>query len=184
MGFTALDIVVILLVGGGLVFGWLRGFVAEVLSLFAWFLAILALRTLHAPLSHALERPIGTASGAGVLAFILIFGLVFVGGKLVSRRVGTRVRNSIVGPLDRVLGAGLGALKGLIGATILFMILNIVYSFSFLGGAGGRPEWMTNAATYGLLKATSGTVSGFVADQQNAMDAAEESNAQNAANPQ
>ena len=184
MSFTALDIIVILLVGGGLVFGWLRGFVAEVLSLFAWFLAILALRVLHPPLSHALERPIGTASGAAVLAFIIIFGLVFVGGKLVSRRVGGRVRNSIVGPLDRVLGAAFGALKGLIGVTILFMILNIVYSFSFLGGAGGRPEWMTNAATYGLLKATSGTVSEFVADQQNAMNAAEQTNESNAANTQ
>lgn len=181
MAFTALDIIVILLVGGGMVFGWLRGFVAEVLSLFAWFLAILALRTLHPPLSHALERPIGTASGAGVLAFILIFGLVFVGGKLVSRRVGTRVRNSIVGPLDRVLGAALGALKGLIGVTILFMILNLVFSFSFLGGGGGRPEWMTNAATYGLLKSTSGTMSELVVAQQNAMDAAEQANQVNAA---
>jgi membrane protein required for colicin V production len=184
MAFTALDIIVILLVGGGLVFGWLRGFVAEVLSLFAWFLAILALRVVHPPLSAALEGPIGTASGAAVLAFIIIFGVVFVGGKFISRRVGGRVRNSIVGPLDRVLGAALGALKGLIGVTILFMILNIVYSFSFIGGAGGRPEWMTNAATYGLLKSTSGTMTEFVADQQNAMNAAEERNAQNAANGQ
>ena len=184
MSFTALDIIVILLVGGGLVFGWLRGFVAEVLSLFAWFLAILALRVLHPPLSHALEGPIGTASGAAVLAFVIIFGLVFVGGKFASRRVGGRVRNSIIGPLDRVLGAAFGALKGLIGVTILFMILNIVYSFSFLGGAGGRPEWMTNAASYGLLKATSGTVSGFVADQQNAMNTAEERNELNPANAQ
>jgi membrane protein required for colicin V production len=181
MGFTALDIVVILLVGGGMVFGWLRGFVAEVLSLLAWFLAILALRVLHAPVAHALERPIGTASGAAVLAFVLIFGLVFIGGKLVSRRIGTRVRDSIIGPLDRVLGAAFGALKGLIGATILFMVLNIVYSFSFLGGAGGRPEWMTNAATYSLLKSTSGTMSDLVEAQQNAMDAAEDRNAQNAA---
>ena len=177
MAFTALDIIVILLVGGGLVFGWLRGFVAEMLSLFAWFLAILALRVLHPPLSDALEGPIGTASGAAVLAFIIIFGFVFIGGKFISRRVGGRVRNSIIGPLDRVLGAGLGALKGLIGVTILFMILNIVYSFSFLGGAGGRPEWMTGAATYGLLKSTSGTVSEFVADQQNAMNEAEAQNA-------
>jgi membrane protein required for colicin V production len=184
MGFTALDIIVILLVGGGLVFGWLRGFVAEVLSLFAWFLAILALRTLHGPVTQLLERPIGTSSGAAVLAFILIFGLVFVGGKFISRRVGSRVRNSIIGPLDRVLGAALGGLKGLIGATILFMILNIVYSFSFLGGGGGRPDWMTGAASYGLLKSTSGTMTGLVEAQQNAMDEAEEQNGLNAANTQ
>ena len=180
MGFTALDIVVILLVGGGMVFGWLRGFVAEVISLLAWFLAILALRTLYTPVSHALARPIGTESGAAVLTFILIFGLVFLGGKLASRRIGRRVRDSLISPLDRVLGAAFGALKGLIGATILFMVLNIAFSFSFLGG-GGRPEWMTNAATYGLLKSTSGTVSDLVEAQQNAMDAAEDRNAQDAA---
>ncbi len=182
MGFTALDIVVILLVGGGMVFGWLRGFVAEVLSLLAWFLAILALRMLFTPVSHALERPIGTSSGAAVLAFILIFGLVFFAGKLASRRIGRRVRDSFISPLDRVLGAAFGALKGLIGATILFMVLNIAFSFSFLsGGVGGRPEWMTNAASYGLLKSTSGTVSDLVEAQQNAMDAAEDRNALNTA---
>jgi membrane protein required for colicin V production len=184
MNFTALDIIVIFLVGGGMVFGWLRGFVAEVLSLLAWFLAILALRVLHAPVSKALEGPVGTASGAAVLAFIIIFGLVFVGGKFVSRRIGQRVRDSFISPLDRVLGAGFGALKGLIGATILFMILNLVYSFSFIGGAGGRPDWMTNAATYGLLKSTSGTMSEYIADSQNSMDSAEQGNAQNAANAQ
>jgi membrane protein required for colicin V production len=185
MGFSALDIVVILLVGGGMLFGWLRGFVAEVLSLLAWFLAILALRLLYTPVAHALERPIGTASGAAVLAFILIFGLVFFGGKLASRRIGRRVRDSFISPLDRVLGAVFGALKGLIGATILFMVLNIAFSFSFLssGGGRGRPEWMTNAASYGLLKSTSGTVAGYLNDNQNAMNAAEE-NGQNAADAQ
>ena len=122
MGFTALDIVVILLVGGGLVFGWLRGFVAEVLSL----LCLVpgdrrACAICTTPVRDALERPVGTASGASVLAFALVFGLVFLGGKLASRRLGGRVRNSVVGPVDRVLGAGFGALKGLIGATMLFL---------------------------------------------------------------
>lgn len=181
MGFTALDIVVIVLIGGGMIFGWLRGFVAEVLSLLAWFLAILALRTLYTPVSHALARPIGTESGASVLTFILIFGVVFFLGKLASRRIGRRVRDSFISPLDRVLGAAFGALKGLIGATILFMVLNIAFSFSFLGGGGGRPEWMTNAASYGLLKSTSGTVSDLVEAQQNAMDAAEDRNSLNSA---
>ena len=119
MGLTALDIVVILLVGAGALFGWLRGFVCEVLSLLAWFLAIVALRYLYAPVHDLLVRPVGT--GASVVAFVLVFGLVFLGGKLASRRLGSRVRQSVVGPVDRVLGAGFGALKGLIGATLLFL---------------------------------------------------------------
>jgi membrane protein required for colicin V production len=175
MAFTALDIVVILLVGGGMVFGWLRGFVAEVLSLFAWFLAILALRLLHAPVAHALERPIGTASGAGVVAFVIIFGVVFLGGKLASRRLGSRVRNSVIGPLDRVLGAAFGALKGLIGATILFMVLNLVYGFI----SRERPDWITGSASYSLLKSSSGTMSDMIEAQQNAADAADEARVNN-----
>lgn len=157
MALTALDIVVILLVGLGLVRGFMRGFVAEVLSLLAWFLAIMALRYLHAPLRDALVGPVGTVSGASMLAFALVFGLVFVGGKLASRRMGKRVRQSVVGPVDRVLGAGFGALKGLIGATLLYLGANLVYDVIW-GRAALRPEWMAQSRTYPLLQSSSATI--------------------------
>jgi len=150
MGLTALDIIVVLLVGAGLVFGYLRGFVSEILSLFAWFLAIAALR-------YLLVGPVGTVSGASVLAFAIVFGLVFVGGKLASRRLGGRVRNSVVGPVDRILGAGFGALKGLIGATILYLVISLVYD-TVWGRAAVRPEWMTNSRTYPLLQSSGATI--------------------------
>ena len=163
MGLTALDIVVILLVGAGLLFGWLRGFVCEILSLFAWFLAIVALRYLHEPVRDLLAGPVGT--GASVLAFVLVFGLVFLGGKLASRRLGSRVRQSVVGPVDRVLGAGFGALKGLIGATLLFLAVNLVYD-TIWGRAAIRPEWMAQSRTYPLLKSSSSTVVDLVEAQR------------------
>lgn len=157
MGLSALDIVVVLLVGAGLVFGWLRGFVSEVLSLFAWFLAIAALRYLHEPVRDLLVGPVGTVAGASVLAFALVFGTVFIAGKLASRRLGGRVRQSVVGPLDRVLGAGFGALKGLIGATVLFLTLSLVYD-TIWGRAAERPEWMTSSRSYPLLKSSGATI--------------------------
>jgi hypothetical protein len=43
---------------------------------------------------------------------------------------------------------------------------------------------MTHAASYGLLKSTSGTMSDVLADTQNRMNAAEEGNEQNAADAQ
>jgi len=161
MGFTALDIVVLLLVGAGLVFGFMRGFVAELLSLFAWFAAIVALRYFYAPLEKVLEHPIGTVSGASVLAFAIVFGLVFLGGKLASRRVGDRVRSSIVGPIDRVLGGGFGAVKGLIGATLLYLGVNLVYD-TVWGRGAERPEWMADSRTYPLLHASSEAIVGAV----------------------
>lgn len=157
MAFTALDIIVVILIVAGLAFGVMRGFVAEVLSLFAWFLAIVALRYLYEPVQRALVWPIGTESGAAILAFALIFGSVFIAGKIASRRVGRRVRDSIVGPLDRLLGGGFGALKGLLGATLLYLGMTLVYD-TIWGRAADRPEWVAEARTYPLLQASGATI--------------------------
>ena len=165
MALTALDIIVILLVGAGLVFGWLRGFVGELLSLFAWFLAIVAVRYLHEPLTGMLAGPVGT--GASVLAFVLIFGLVFLAGKLASRRVGAQVRSSVVGPVDRVLGGGFGALKGLIGATLLYLVFSLVYD-TIWGRAAERPAWVADARSYKLLQSSSAMMVDLVEARRNA----------------
>ncbi|MGE0180431.1 MAG: CvpA family protein [Sphingomonas sp.] len=157
MAFTALDIIVFVLILAGLGFGIMRGFVAEVLSLFAWFLAIAALRYLYSPVQAALVRPIGTESGAAIFAFVLIFGSVFIAGKLASHRVGRRVRRSVVGPLDRVLGGGFGALKGLLGASLLYLGITLVYD-TIWGRAAPRPEWIAEARTYPLLQSSSDTI--------------------------
>lgn len=165
MSLTALDILVLLLVAAGAVFGFLRGFVAEALSLFAWFLAIVALRYLYDPVKGLLLGVIGTESGAAVASFALVFGIVFLGGKLASRRLGTRVRQSVVGPVDRVLGLGFGALKGLIGATLLYLGLSLVYD-TIWGRAAPRPEWIADSRTYPLLQSSGETIVDLVEAQR------------------
>jgi membrane protein required for colicin V production len=158
---TALDIIVILLVGAGLVTGWFKGFVGEVLSLAAWIVAIVFLKLLHGPVASALTGPVGTSAGAGVLAFALVFGIVFLAGKFVARRVGGGVKRSVIGPVDRILGAGFGALKGLIGATLLYLGANLVYD-TFYGGDASRPQWLAESKTYPLLYASGRAIVDFV----------------------
>ena len=65
---TGLDILVLLLMGGAAVFGFTRGFVTEALSLGAWVFAIAVVKTFHSPVAAALEKSIGTPSGASMLA--------------------------------------------------------------------------------------------------------------------
>src|SRR3546814_13279669 len=74
---TALDIIVLVLVGGGAVLGFARGLVQEVTSLLAWLLAILAVRFFHATLTGLLGDHVGAPGGAAMLAFALLFGGVF-----------------------------------------------------------------------------------------------------------
>lgn len=167
MGLTALDIVVLLLVGGGLVFGFMRGFVGEVLSLLAWVAAIVALKFLHAPLTDKLAGFVGTRAGAAVLAFAIIFLVVFIAGKLLARRIGGATRRSLVGPVDRVLGAGFGAVKGLIGATLLYLAANLIYDTAF-GRTAERPDWMQQSHTYPLLSASGRAIVDFVEMRRNA----------------
>lgn len=158
---TALDIIVLLLVGGGLVFGFLRGFVGEVLSLLAWVAGVVALKVFHETVSAALVGPVGTPAGASVLSFVLVFGVTFVLVKLVARRIGSATRKSVVGPVDRVLGAGFGALKGLIGATLLYLAANLFYD-TVNGRFAERPEWMRDSRTFPLLHASGNAVVEFV----------------------
>jgi membrane protein required for colicin V production len=77
---TALDIVVLVLVLGGAVLGFVRGLVQEVTSLLAWILAILAVRFFHATLTALLADYVGTPGGAAMLAFatVLFMGITLL----------------------------------------------------------------------------------------------------------
>jgi membrane protein required for colicin V production len=159
---TALDVIVLLLVGGGTVFGWIKGFVTEVLSLFAWVAAIAALKLFYTPVTALLAGRVGTGAGAAVLAFALVFGIVFVAGRLIARRLGQRTRESVLSSFDRLLGAGFGALKGIIGATLIFLVASLAYD-SVYGGGAPRPAWMTQSRSWPLLRASGTAIVDFVA---------------------
>ncbi|MBD8547387.1 CvpA family protein [Sphingomonas sp. CFBP 8760] len=161
MGLTSLDIIVLLAVVGAAVLGLLRGFVTEVLSLFAWVAVVAALKLFHIAVAQTLTGYVGTASGAAVLAFALIAGVTWFGGRLVARAIGARTRTSILGPVDRALGFGFGALKGLILSSLAFLLVALVTD-TVGGGPSRRPAWMTTSRTYPLLNATSAGIADFV----------------------
>ncbi|ATE64104.1 CvpA family protein [Rhizorhabdus dicambivorans] len=152
-GLTGLDIIVLLAIFGGGIFGMMRGFVTEVIALFAWVAAIVALKLFHEPATKLLFHVVGNPSGASVLAFALVFLIVYAGGKLVAASLGQRTRSSVLGPLDRVLGFGFGALKGLIVVTLAYLLINLGYD-TLYGVTAERPNWMRQSRTHPLLNAT------------------------------
>ena len=162
---TGLDILVLALMGGAAALGFSRGFVTESLSLGAWVFAIAVVKTFHAPVAAALGKTVGTPSGASMLATLLTFGLAMFVGRKVARKIGGGTRNSFVGPFDRALGFGFGAIKGLLLATVLFLFVSLFYNV-FYGAQSPRPGWMTSSRTYPLLSATSRAVVNFVQERQ------------------
>jgi len=159
---SAFDIIVLVVIGGAAAFGFKNGFVQEVLALIAWAAGIMAVRFFHAPLTAYLVAPVGNASGAAVLALILLYGATFIIGKGIARAVGRRTRTSVLGPIDRVLGFGFGAIKGLIAATLGFLLL--VLGYGMIAPTDAPPDWMRDSRTYPLLRASGEAVMAFVAE--------------------
>jgi len=152
---TALDVFVFLLLIGGGAIGFVRGFVHEVISLLAWVVAIAMLKLFHSQLWSGIESSFKTSSAAAaVLAFALLFVPSFLIVKLLARSLGGRTRrHAVLGPFDRALGGGFGALKGLLGATLFFLLANLATDMVY-GPQAERPQWMTRSRTYPLLNAS------------------------------
>jgi membrane protein required for colicin V production len=152
---TALDVFVFLLLIGGAAVGFVRGFVHEMISLLAWVVAIAMLKLFHTQLWSGLIGTFHTnAAAAAVLAFAILFIPSFVLVKLVARSLGGKTRrHAMLGPIDRVLGGGFGAVKGLLGATLFFLLANLATDMVY-GPQADRPQWMTKSRTYPLLNAS------------------------------
>src|SRR5258706_4847655 len=146
-----LDVVGLLIVGVAGVAGFLRGFVQEVLSLAAWVLAVFAIHYLHTPLTLKLGNFFASDTGAAVLAFALLLLIPYAAMKLLARWAGNASRNSMLGPIDRLLGFGFGAIKGLIIAVLGFSVL--VLGYDTVWGPGGRPDWIALSRRYPFVHA-------------------------------
>ncbi len=162
---TALDIITLLLVGIMGALGFMRGFVTEVMSLIAWVVAIVAVKLFEPFVAVMLTDWVGTESGAAVLAFALVFGISFIAGRMIAKSMGKSTRDSLLGPVDRVLGFGFGALKGLFGAVVLFLLVTLVVD-TWSGGDAPRPKWLTKSQSYPLLNASAGALVGYVQQRQ------------------
>jgi membrane protein required for colicin V production len=161
---SGFDIAVLLLVGLGAVTGFMRGFVQEVLALAAWVFALFAIHYMHSPLSAAIEPIVGTSSGSSVLAFALLLLVPYAVVKLIAKRLGEASRNSVLGPIDRVIGFGFGGLKGVIIAVLAFSV--VMLGFDIAWGAGGRPQWITQSRSYPFINAASGALVKKIAERR------------------
>jgi len=152
---TALDVFVFLLLIGGAAIGFVRGFVHEVISIIAWIVAIAMLKLFHTQLWTGLDNSFHTSPASGaVLAFALLFVPSFILVKLLARSLGGRTRrHAVLGPFDRTLGGGFGLLKGLLGATLFFLLAHLATDMVY-GPQAERPHWMTRSMTYPLLNAS------------------------------
>ena len=161
---TIFDILVLVIVGVAAVGGFLRGLVQEVLSIATWVLAVFAIHYLHTPLTEQLRNLYDAEPATSLLAFVLLLLIPYAGMKLISGRLGTTTRNSLIGPIDRVLGFGFGAIKGAIIVVVAFAVLVLGYESQW--GYKGRPDWITQGRSYQLIDASVNEMVQMIAERR------------------
>ncbi|WP_448586120.1 CvpA family protein [Thermaurantiacus sp.] len=148
-GLTGFDLVVLALVGLFLLVGLARGLVAETLSLAAWVAAALAVRLFHEPVTRWLMPRTGGEPSAVILAFLGLFFGTIVLGRLLAGLLGEASRRSAIGPLDRLAGGAFGAAKGVLLASVLFVLVQFLTGFFDPGRRS--PAWLMESRSAPLL---------------------------------
>ena len=153
---TGFDIGVLVLVGFGAITGFVRGFVEEILALAAWAAALVTIHFAHTAVTRMLVMNFGshlTVGAASVAAFALLLLVPYAVMRLLAKRMGAASRASLLGPVDRVIGFGFGAVKGVLLAVLAFSIVALGYDTVW--GVNGRPDWITQSRTYPFINASS-----------------------------
>ena len=114
LGFNLLDILFLAILLLSTLLAFWKGFVAQVISLAGWVLALLAARLLGlqvAPIFASILADPGLQLAAG---YITVAVVVLLATKVVSVAMGTLISKIGLGKLDKLLGIGFGVVRGLV----------------------------------------------------------------------
>ncbi len=161
---TGFDIIVLVIVAVAAIGGFLRGLVQEVLSLAAWILAAFSVYYLHGTLTEFLREYYDADPATAILSFAILLLIPYAAMKVIAGNVGEASRGSILGPIDRVLGFGFGAVKGTLIVVFAFSVL--VLGFDTVWGSKGRPDWITQSRTYPAADAFSRELVSMISERR------------------
>ena len=161
---TGFDLIVLFIVGVAAVGGFMRGFVQEFFSLAAWVLAVFAIKQLHTPLTLFMQDYLGSGITTTLLSFTILLLIPYAAMKVIANNASSASKGSVLGPIDRVLGFGFGAIKGIIIAVVAFSLL--VLGYDSVWDYRGRPVWITTAKTYELVDGGSRTLVEILAERR------------------
>lgn len=113
----------------GVLSGLTRGFTRECIGLFGWVLAASLANRWYPDLAPKLSAYVSSDNLASITAFVIIFALTcIVINALANAVVGQNsARISLLGRLDRLLGALCGGIKGYAGLAIVYLIGGIIF---------------------------------------------------------
>lgn len=159
---AAFDWLVLLLVGVTAIFGLMRGFIAEVASLAAWVAGFVAVRLFYTPARAAFADAGGGEMLSSIAGVLVPFLLALLAVRLLGALLSKSAKDGVIGPFDRLLGLGFGLVKGVLVASLLFLVITI--ALRLVPGEGERPRWLADAKTRPTLALVASAMVGYVGD--------------------
>jgi len=119
---TVVDVVIIFVIVLSALFGILRGFMKESISLAKWIIATWIAATFAPKLAPMLPAAIESEAVRQAISFATLFILVFLLGTLITHLVTRMLIKTGLTSVDRVLGLGFGVLRGAL-IIVIFVIV-------------------------------------------------------------
>lgn len=120
-----IDIAIIIIIGISLLIGLLRGFVKEVVSLFAWIAAIWVGISFSRGFSVLLETFIEIPAARIAVAFMILVVLTLIVSSVINYFVELAIEKTGLTIIDRILGVLLGVARGVIVVALIVMLANM-----------------------------------------------------------
>ncbi len=142
---TLFDIIALSLLGLSALIGFARGALREVITVAA--LVIAAIAAVHAlrfvgPTARAALHPVWLGD---TVAILVVFLVVYVALRVISAGMVRSLHNTRgLGLLDRLVGGGLGLVRGLIVLGLINLAIHLAPP------AAGLPRWIAGAKLYPL----------------------------------
>jgi membrane protein required for colicin V production len=119
---TVVDVIIIFVIVLSAIFGLLRGFMQESISLAKWIIATWIAATFAPKLAPMLPTAFESEAVRQAISFVSLFILIFILGSVVAHLVSRLLIKTGLTSLDRVLGIGFGILRGAIIIAIFVIV--------------------------------------------------------------
>lgn len=124
---ATIDIIILIALGAGVIIGFMKGFIRQLASILGLIVGLLAAKALYTSLAVKLCPTVtDSMTVAQILAFVIIWIAVPLIFTLVASVLTKAMEAVSLGWLNRLLGAGLGALKYLLLVSLVVCVIQFI----------------------------------------------------------
>jgi len=135
---SLLDLLLAVIVGGSIVFGFLAGFARAGVSFLAAILGVLFGFWFYGIPANFLHRYIGSETFSNIAGFLVVFFVCVLMGALIGKLLAKLLKWTGLSWLDRMMGAGFGLVRGVV-AVVAFVSILLAFTPRPI------PNWMTGS---------------------------------------